>query len=329
MRAPSFWYGDSAGASTLGALLTPLSALYRLGAKIKNANTRPYSAHAKVVCVGNLTLGGTGKTPVAIALAERLNKRGLKTIFLSRGYGGRLQGPLVVRRDEHRADDVGDEPLLLARTSTTIVACDRAAGARMADEMGADIIVMDDGHQNSSLRKDLSLVVIDAEAGFGNGHVFPAGPLREPVGEGLARADAVILIGDGSPDYGTFSGPVLHAHLAPAETAALGGTKIVAFAGIGRPEKFLAMLDAMGAELCASRCFEDHHPYTAAELTELRVLAAKFEARLVTTEKDYVRIEPGERVGIVPIAVRTLFSDEAALVSLLDKLTGTLAKRTP
>lgn len=329
MRAPSFWYGTSSGAAALGAILAPLGALYGAGAKFKNAKITAYRARAKVICVGNLTLGGTGKTPIAIALAARLKARGLKTVFLSRGYGGSLSGPVAVDPEKHTAQDVGDEPLLLARTATAIVSRDRAAGAMLADEMGADVIVMDDGHQNFSLVKDLSLVVVDAETGFGNGRVFPAGPLRENVGEGLARADAVIRVGDGAPDLGAFRGPALAVRFAPEDMSGFHGNKVVAFAGIGRPEKFFAMLEEMGAEICEARGFADHYPFTTGDLTGLRVLAAKFDAQLVTTLKDFVRIAPQDRVGIMPVAMRIAFTDGAALDSLIDKLLSVSPNPTP
>jgi tetraacyldisaccharide 4'-kinase len=320
MRAPSFWYGASPGAATLGAILAPLGALYGAGAKFKNAKITAFRARAKVICVGNLTLGGTGKTPIAIALAARLKARGFNTVFLTRGYGGSLGGPIAVDPEKHTARDVGDEPLLLARSAAAIVSRDRAAGARLADEMGADVIIMDDGHQNFSLFKDLSLVVVDAETGFGNGRVFPAGPLRETVGEGLARADAVIRVGSGAPDFGAFKGPVFEVRFAPEDLSGFRGDKVVAFAGIGRPEKFFAMLEEMGADICEGRSFADHYAFTTGDLTGLRVLAAKFEAQLVTTEKDFVRIAPQDRTGIVPVPMRIAFADEAALDRLLDKL---------
>ena len=320
MRAPSFWYRRDAGAEALGLLLSPLGALYGCAARLKRAGAKPYSARAQVVCVGNLTLGGTGKTPSAIALAERFRRKDFKTVFLTRGYGGRLPGPLEVDADRHDSGEVGDEALLLARHAPTILSRDRAKGARMADALGAQIIVMDDGHQNPSLKKDISLVVVDGEAGFGNGRVFPAGPLREKLGDGLARADAVIVMGSGAPNLGAFMGPVLHARLLPEKAEDLRGAAVLAFAGIGRPEKFFASLTELGANLVAAHGFADHHRYTVAELNRLKHEARGKAARLVTTEKDLVRIAPAMREGIEALNVRTEFSDEAALSRVLDRL---------
>jgi tetraacyldisaccharide 4'-kinase len=212
---------------------------------------------------------------------------------------------------------MGDEALLLARTAPTIVARDRAAGARLAREKGATVIVMDDGHQNFSLRKNLSLVVVDAETGFGNGYQIPAGPLREPVAQGLARADAVILAGDGSPDLRDFRGPVLRVHL-KADGGAFADRPVFAFAGIGRPEKFVASLEASGAQVTGSCFFPDHHPYQEDEILQLRAVAG--EAILVTTEKDFVRLTMAQREGIRVLKVVAGFDEPAVMAGLLDSI---------
>src|SRR3982751_21455 len=234
MRAPDFWRGRGLPA----ALLAPLGALYGLSVALKAKFAKPFDPGLPVICVGNLTAGGSGKTPAAIAIADRLRAKGHKPFFLTRGYGGSEQGPAMATR-AHSAAQMGDEALLLARAAPTVVARDRAAGARLAKEKGASVLAMDDGHQNFTLRKNLSLVVVDAETGFGNGFQVPAGPLREPVAQGLARTDAVVLVGEGAPDLAGFHGPVLRAHLQPDGTAFAGKT-VFAFAGIGRPEKFVA-----------------------------------------------------------------------------------------
>lgn len=274
---------------------------------------RPLRVAAKVICVGNLTAGGSGKTPVAIAIAELL--KGRRIFFLTRGYGGRLAGPHQVAPDDNAAD-VGDEALLLARVAPTIVARDRALGAMLAVRLGAEVIVMDDGHQNFSLAKDLSLVVVDGESGFGNGRVIPAGPLREPVAQGLARADAVIVMGGGDPVPG-FQGPVLHARLA-AGAHGLAGRRVYAFAGIGRPEKFLATLRAEGAGIAGSRFFPDHHVYDVMELVGVRSQALAANALPVTTEKDLARLPPDQRAGIAVLPVRAVFDAPDAMARLLD-----------
>ena len=311
MRAPDFW--QSRGG--LASLLSPLGALYGASVAFKARHAKPLDAGMPVICVGNLTAGGSGKTPIAIAVAQALRARGRKPFFLTRGYGGSEQGPVQVAR-AHSAAAMGDEALLLVRAAPTIVARDRAAGAKLAAQKEADILVMDDGHQNFALRKSLSLVVVDAETGFGNGRMIPAGPLREPVRQGLSRADAVVLVGDGSPDLGDFSGPVLRARLT-ADTASVDGKPVFAFAGIGRPEKFVASLEAGGAQVMGSCFFADHHPYTDDEVLQLKAVAG--EALLVTTEKDFVRLSVTQREGIRAIKAMASFDDPAGLGRLLDR----------
>jgi len=252
MHAPDFWHRDDAAAKLAAAALAPLGLLYGSVVRWNARHAKPYRARIPVICIGNLTAGGTGKTPIAIAVADAIVARGKNPFFLTRGFGGRLAGPVVVGRN-HTAAEVGDEPLLLARKAATVVARNRRQGAMLAVERGADVIVMDDGHQNFTLHKDLSLVVVDGERGFGNGHILPAGPLREPVEQGLGRADAVILAGDGTPVLPTFNGPVLRARVAPPDTPEWRGRRVVAFAGIGRPEKLFRSLAGLGAELVAHR----------------------------------------------------------------------------
>jgi tetraacyldisaccharide 4'-kinase len=270
----------------------------------------------QVICVGNLTAGGSGKTPIAIGLAERLRAKGHRPYFLTRGYGGSERGPALASRG-HSAAVMGDEALLLARTAPTIVARDRAAGARLAKEKGASVLVMDDGHQNFTLHKTLSLVVVDAETGFGNGFPIPAGPLRELVIQGLARADAVILVGDGSPDLQGFRGPVLRARL-QADGGAFAGKPVFAFAGIGRPEKFVASLQDSGAIVTGSCFFADHHSYSGEDIAQLKAIAG--ETVLVTTEKDFVRLTTAEREGIRVLKVAAIFDDRSAMDRLLDSI---------
>ena len=310
MRAPEFWRNRGA----IAHLLAPLGALYGLSVAFKARTAAPFDPSIPVVCVGNLTAGGSGKTPIAIAIADLLRARGHKPYFLTRGYGGRERGPALASRG-HSAALMGDEALLLARSAPTIVARDRAAGARLANDKGATVLVMDDGHQNFSLRKSLSLVVVDAQTGFGNGFQIPAGPLREPVRQGMARADAVVLVGDGTPDLQGFSGPVLHAHL-KAEGSAFSGQPVFAFAGIGRPEKFTASLEETGAHVIGSCFFADHHPYTDDEILELKAVAG--EAVLVTTEKDFVRLSTKSREGIKVLKAAAVFDDAGAIERLLD-----------
>ncbi|WP_421792544.1 tetraacyldisaccharide 4'-kinase [Hyphobacterium sp.] len=327
MKPPGFWYHPPASWADylLSALLRPLAPLYAAQVRNRLRKTTPERVDAAVICVGNLTLGGTGKTPITRALLEALKERGLEAHGLSRGYGGKEKGPLRVDRATHTASDVGDEPLMLSSAAPIWIGQDRAAGARQAAAAGAEVIVMDDGHQNPQLHKDLSIIVIDAAAGWGNGRVFPAGPLREPIADGLARADAVVLMTTDEGDVPDFAAlgledleiPVLTAWLEAVEPPPAGN--LLAFAGIGRPEKFFNALVAAGAELAASRAFGDHHVYSRNELTDLRRAAKAANAQLITTEKDLVRLAPNDRDGILAWPVRARIAEPARLLALLDQ----------
>ena len=312
MRTPDFWQRRG----VVAQLLAPVGALYGASVALKASLAHPFDPGVPVICVGNLTAGGSGKTPIAIAIAEVLRGRGKKPFFLTRGYGGSERGPALASR-AHSAAVMGDEALLLARHAQTVVSRDRAAGARLAAQKGAGVIVMDDGHQNFTLAKSLSLVVVDAQTGFGNGFQIPAGPLRESVRQGLARADAVVLVGDGNPDLQGYEGPVLRAHLA-VDGAPFAGQRIFAFAGIGRPDKFFTALDHAGADLVGSCAFPDHHPYTEDEVLQLKAVAG--EALLVTTEKDFVRMTVAQREGIRVLKAAATFDQPDALARLLDSL---------
>jgi tetraacyldisaccharide 4'-kinase len=323
MRAPDIWQRTDWRARLAVAGLAPLGWLYNAAVALKARRAKPFRAPVPVICVGNLTAGGTGKTPIAIAIAEALKTRGDQPFFLTRGHGGALRGPVRVMPG-HTAADVGDEPLLLAETAPVIVARNRAQGAVLAAAEGADVLVMDDGHQNFTLAKDLSLIVIDAQEQFGNGQVLPAGPLREYPAQGLARADAVIVVGDGDAALPTFAGPRLRAHIAHAEVPQFKGAPAVAFAGIGRPEKFFHSLRACGAEIRAEVRFPDHHVYTPAEIARLKASARRHGALLITTGKDYVRLTEIERTDVLYLPVRATFENDAALAALLDKLPAPL-----
>jgi tetraacyldisaccharide 4'-kinase len=319
MRAPEFWDHDG----LLPRLLLPAALLYRFGGAVKAAMVKPWRAPVPVVCIGNLTLGGAGKTPVALAVADRLRARGRRVHFLIRGYGGRARGPLLVDPDRHDAGDVGDEALLLTRAAPTWVGGDRRRSATAAVAAGADVLVMDDGFQNRSLAKDLSLVVIDLDGGFGNRRVFPAGPLREPIAEGLRRAQALVLIGSGEAPAADKSGgglPVLRARLVAHDSAlTLRGRRVAAFAGIGRPAKFFDTLDAIGAQVVVRRAFPDHYRYTAEDIMAICEEAAAQKAEPVTTEKDYVRLDPAMRPMVRAAAVSLIFDDPTRLDTLLDR----------
>ena len=307
MRAPDFWSRTDGAARVAAAALSPVGWIYGAVTDWKRTHTLPFRARAKVICVGNLTAGGSGKTPIVEAIARILKARGQNAMILSRGYGGRLRGAALVNPRMHSAADVGDEPLLLAASAPVIVARNRRLGAVLADTEGADIIVMDDGYQNFTLEKDLSILVVDAAKGFGNGHILPAGPLRESVRVGLARADAVVLVGSGTPPLPGFSGPVLRARVVPRNGERLAGRKVIAFAGIGRPEKFFDTLRALDVELAEAREFADHHMFSADEIAQLKAKAKDKSAMLVTTEKDFMRLAPAEREGIDVLRIEAEF----------------------
>jgi tetraacyldisaccharide 4'-kinase len=303
MREPSFWWRSG---GLQGSLLAPLGWVY--GAVAARRLSRiGSSAGVPVVCIGNPTVGGAGKTPTAITVARMLQAEGERPVFLTRGYGGRLHGPERVT-PAHRASDVGDEPLLLARMATTIVARRRDRGARSAVAAGASVIVMDDGFQNPSLKKDFSVLVIDARRGIGNGRVIPAGPLRAPLGEQLACAQALVVVGGSAQDAldirGLASGvslPVFDTRLVPEPgfITALGSGRVLAFAGIGDPEKFFATLRDSGIAVAATRSFDDHHRYTSADAQALCRDADRDGLILVTTEKDLARMQGDDAVAML------------------------------
>lgn len=293
MKAPGFWWRKpGVAALTLG----PLAACYGFFAA-RRMREKGAACGVPVICIGNLTLGGGGKTPLALAMAEMLVARGETPFLLTRGYGGRNPGPVRVDPARHSAEEVGDEPLLLARQAPTIVARDRIKGAAMARELGASVIVMDDGFQNPSLTKDFSIIAVDPSRGIGNCRVFPAGPLRAPLKAQLSRVDMIVLVGEGSvakleDAAGKWMIPVVRAQLNadPATVGRLRRMRVLAFAGIAHPEKFFASLPAAGIEVARVRAFGDHHVYTRAEMDTLLQEASQDQLTLVTTEKDVARL---------------------------------------
>jgi tetraacyldisaccharide 4'-kinase len=310
MREPAFWWREPGLAARL---LSPVAALYGAVAARRMRRTGA-RAPAKVVCIGNLTVGGAGKTPTAIAAARLLRDAGANPAFLTRGYGGRLAGPVVVT-PTHTAAEVGDEPLLLARVAPTVVARDRVAGAAAAVATGADTIVMDDGFQNPSLAKDLSVLVVDGRRGIGNRKVIPAGPLRAPLAAQLARAHALLVVGEAGWSARTVTaaapaaGPLLLTGRLvpdPAAVAALKGTRVLAFAGIADPDKFFATLRAAAIEVVVTRRFADHHRFGASEANDLIAVAERSGLTLVTTEKDMVRMTGDPALAALAARAKTL-----------------------
>ncbi len=318
MRAPVFWQSGGWPA----ALLSPLEALTARATAARLARTG-WRAPVPVLCVGNATVGGTGKTPVCLDILARLHAAGVEAHALTRGHGG--DGRFVRRVDPTRdvARVVGDEALLLAAVAPVWTGPDRGALARAAVAAGAEALVMDDGLQNSTLGQDAALLVIDGVVGFGNGHLLPAGPLREPVAAAAARCVGAVLIGE--DEAGALASlppwlPVLNAEMVPGPAmAAMAGRRVVAFAGIGRPAKFFATLRQAGIEVAAEAAFADHHVYGAGELKRLRRQAAACGATLVTTAKDFARLDASLRTDVLALDVALAWRDDTRLDRFLRK----------
>ena len=318
MNPPAFWSAPEP--TMLARLLAPLSTLY--GAATARRVARPgWRAPVPVLCCGNATVGGAGKTTLTLDLGERLIARGVRVAFLTRGYGGGGSAG-VLRADpaRHAYTAVGDEALLLAALAPTYVAADRAAAARAAVAEGAQALLMDDGLQNPTLAKTVSFMVIDGAAGFGNGCVLPAGPLREPVAAAASRCAAGVLIGEHAREAMASlppALPILRAHL---ESAFVPPARVYAFAGIGRPAKFFDSLAVAGAEIAGTAAFPDHHPYSTADIARVLAEAALLGAVAVTTPKDFVRLQADQAEQVQPVGVRLIWDDPAAIAAWLDRL---------
>ena len=320
MRAPAFW---SRPPGLAARALSPLGALYAAATARRLSRGPRHRIGVPVVCIGNVTAGGTGKTPTVAEIGRRLSGMGAAAHVVSRGHGGRAEGPLRVDPRTHGAEAVGDEPLLLAASLPVWVSRDRASGARAAAGAGAEVILLDDGMQDPGLHHDLTVMVVDAEAGFGNGLCIPAGALREPPGRGLARADAVLAIGPKAARDALGIDGAVGARLAPLRTGLdWRGARVLAFAGIGRPDKFFATLSALGAEVVRAVPLGDHQPLTPALMTRLRGEALARGLLLVCTEKDAVRLPPSFRTEVSVLPVRLEVEEggerlDAALAGLI------------
>ena len=319
MRAPDFWKKRG----LLSTCLVPASWPLRILAQLRRAIVTPQTLPIPVFCIGNVTVGGSGKTPVSMGIQKRLLALGVKGHFLTRGYGGSLKGPVKVNVDVHSASEVGDEALLLARQAPCWISANRSAGALAAVESGADAIIMDDGFQNPVLEKTLSLIVVDGAYEFGNGRLMPAGPLREPIVDGLARADGVVIVGPMSENKGIFEicrtgKPIVGARLVVGDTNKIAGRTEIAFAGIGRPSKFFDTLREIGCELAARHEFADHQPYNVRDIEPIIKRASDAGLIVVTTEKDFVRVPESLRSHILPLRVEIEWDDANQIDVLLE-----------
>lgn len=316
IREPWFWRDDSLSAKAAALALSPAAAIYGVLSAHALSQMRAAEAGAPVICIGNATVGGAGKTPFALHVAAIATRLGARVFFLSRGFGGATRAPALVPPDG-RFEAFGDEALLLARAAPTVVSPDRAAGAELAVQSGASLIIMDDGHQNGGLRKDLSFLLIEAADPCGNGRLLPAGPLREPMRKAIARADALVAVGGPlSPAIDAQGKPVFIARrivTAPKE-------RCIAFCGLGRPQQFFDSLAAAGCDIVEAIAFPDHHAYSAADLTALREKAKKSAARLITTEKDAVRLTAAIRNEVGTARLAFDIDREDALAALVAPL---------
>lgn len=342
MGAPHFWFTPADRPTVIARLLSPFGTLYAM-ATARRVTRSGIKLGVPVICVGNINAGGTGKTPTVIALAMHLIARGVQPHVVSRGHGGSLTGPVQVNERAHTADQVGDEPLLVSAFCPVWVSKDRAAGAQAAVASGAQVIILDDGHQNPALQKDISIIVVDAIKGFGNGLCLPAGPLREPVEAGLKRTDFVLSVATNAAQH--FSGaaqhspafaaqktfaetwgskikvPHLEGFVEPLQTGMdWEGLRVLAFAGIGHPEKFFQTLKGLGAEIVRAEALEDHQPFTPQLLTRLENEARILQAQLVTTEKDAARLPEHFRPKVLALPVRLRITDTAPLDAALQQL---------
>lgn len=323
IKPPKFWYDKG---SFISFVLFPFSFLYGACMFFRRQRAAPHKSRVPVICCGNITLGGAGKTPTALWLGQELEKQGVKVVYLSRGWGGSIEGPIKVDPEKHTYHQVGDEPLLLARQAVTIVSKNKILGSKLAEENGADVIIMDDGFQNQALHKDFSLLVLDGLKGLGNGRVFPAGPLREGLKQGLKNASAILVLGEDrvglckevatlKPFMPLFRGKLKVKNAGLFRDAA--DKKWVAFAGIGVPQKFFDSLDREKFKVVERRSFPDHCSYTDKDIQMLQDLAIRSKAQLITTAKDWVKLPSDVQKRVQVFEVTLEISDGDELISLV------------
>lgn len=337
-EAPPFWWIENAWQAHA---LAPLAWVYGRVARWRMEKAARTRVDVPVICVGNFTVGGAGKTPAALALGGRLIERGMTPGFLSRGYGGSLEGTFTVDPAHHRARDVGDEPLLLAARARTVISPDRVAGAKRLIEEGADIIVMDDGFQSARLNFDYALLVVDAGRGLGNRRIIPAGPVRAPVVDQLRHASGLLKVGEGTASdwvirlAGRAAKPIFRARIEPERSTELEGVALLAFAGIGDPQKFFRTLEEMGCDLRERRTFPDHHDFSETDANALLSAAERDGLALVTTSKDMIRLagqagEPGELARRAHVlAVKLTFVETTACDRIIDDALASFRRRKP
>lgn len=303
MRTPLFWNSKKG----IAKILLPISYIYGAVTQMRLRLSKPYKSRAKVICIGNITAGGVGKTPVALAMADKYLKNGKKVFFLTRGYKGKLDNVLV-DLDKHTAEETGDEARLLATKAPTIIASQRDKGAKMAEKMGAEIIIMDDGFQNPSLYKDESWLVFDGAVGVGNGYIIPAGPLRETLTNGEKRADYILIMGDDKTGLSKQCRLPVYYGRVEAEPLVLENKRVLAFAGIGHPEKFYKTLADLGYTVVKTKDFADHFAYKDEDVEKLKAEAEMSGLSLVTTEKDYVKLSTEAKKNVNVLKVRAVWN---------------------
>lgn len=313
MKTPKYWQANS----FISKLLYPLGRIYGLITQLRMRLVKPPKVSAPVICIGNITAGGTGKTPVSMSIAKMLATEMYHPFFVTRGYGGKLQN-VMVNNKKHSAADVGDEPLLLSQQAPVIVNANRYKAAQLALSEGADIIIMDDGFQNPSLHKDLSFLVFDGHYGIGNGKIIPAGPLRETFADGIKRADALIILGKDKHNLAERSRlPVFYGHTEATQTLSDKTQDVLAFAGIGHPQKFYHTLSQQGFNVVETIDFPDHHFYTRPELEKILQRAKELNAVIYTTSKDFVKIPALYQHNINVLEISVVWDEPEKLLEFI------------